>query len=131
MSGPAEELLLAAAADIGKTVDDVRPYIRRIVDEDWYATAKSLRWVTTDEWRAMKIPGCLLHAIERRLGPAVSAPPADQITGLTLRVGRAFYSLCDKIEDVRDQRKSTLVIGQAGVGKRTILREMSRILSDR
>ncbi len=41
------------------------------------------------------------------------------------------YSLCDKIEDVIEQCKSTLVIGQAGIGKSTILREMSRILLDR
>ena len=50
------------------------------------------------------------------------AVKAHGLEGLDLRVGRtfsgrAFYGICDQIENVLERCTSTLLIGQAGVGK--------------
>ena len=53
----------------------------------------------------------------------------EQLVQLTLHVGRPIYGTCDQIEDRLSERTSALVIGQAGVGKSTVLRGMSCLLS--
>ena len=52
----AEDVLLEAAAELGRKPEDVKPYIRTIVEDNWYKTANSLELVSIDEWRYMKIP---------------------------------------------------------------------------
>ena len=55
----------------------------------------------------------------------------QRLTGLTLLDGRACFGVCDQIEDIMERCKSTLLIGQARVGKRTVLGEMVRLFSDK
>ena len=76
----------------------------------------------------MKIPMALVDAVRKSVNARVHAGlgTEQQLTGLTLRVGRPMYGACFHIEDMLERCTSTLLIGQAGVGKSTILREMSR-----
>jgi len=52
------------------------------------------------------------------------------IVGLTLRVGRAVYGTIDIVRDLFETGKSILLLGRPGVGKTTLLREASRVLSE-
>lgn len=52
------------------------------------------------------------------------------VVGLTCRVGRAVYGTIDIIADIVEEGHSILLLGQPGVGKTTMLREMARILAD-
>ena len=52
------------------------------------------------------------------------------LIGLNARIGRAIYGAADGIEDLLEQRKSILIIGQPGTGKSTILREMTRLCAE-
>ena len=52
------------------------------------------------------------------------------ITGLTCRVGRALFGTISVIQDLLQSKKSILILGKPGVGKTTIIREISRILAD-
>ncbi len=53
------------------------------------------------------------------------------VIGLTCRIGRAVYGTVDIIADIIEEGKSILLLGAPGVGKTTMLREVSRILSER
>jgi stage III sporulation protein SpoIIIAA len=52
------------------------------------------------------------------------------INGLTCRVGRAIYGTISTIRDLLESEKSILILGRPGVGKTTIIREISRVLAD-
>ena len=52
------------------------------------------------------------------------------ITGLTCRIGRALFGTISVIQDLLQSKKSILILGRPGVGKTTIIREISRILAD-
>ena len=52
------------------------------------------------------------------------------ITGLTCRIGRAVFGTISVIQDLLQSEKSILILGKPGVGKTTIIREISRILAD-
>ena len=52
-----------------------------------------------------------------------------KIVGLTCRVGRAITDSAKIIEDLILSGKSILLLGRPGIGKTTILREASRLLS--
>ncbi|HFC12593.1 MAG TPA: AAA family ATPase, partial [Anaerolineae bacterium] len=54
-----------------------------------------------------------------------------KVIGLTCRIGRAVYGTIDIIADIIKDGKSILLLGAPGVGKTTMLREVSRILSER
>jgi stage III sporulation protein SpoIIIAA len=53
----------------------------------------------------------------------------EVVVGLTCRVGRAVYGTVDVLRDVIESGKSLLLLGRPGVGKTTLLRESSRVLS--
>ena len=53
------------------------------------------------------------------------------VIGLTCRVGRAVYGVIDIIQDIITSGSSLLLLGRPGVGKTTLLREASRVLSDK
>lgn len=52
------------------------------------------------------------------------------INGLTCRVGRAMFGTISVIRDLLEYKKSILILGKPGVGKTTIIREISRVLAD-
>ncbi|XP_071731382.1 uncharacterized protein ycf45 isoform X2 [Rutidosis leptorrhynchoides] len=52
------------------------------------------------------------------------------VVGLTCRVGRAVRGHIDMVRDLLQFGESILFIGRPGVGKTTIMREISRVLSD-
>lgn len=52
------------------------------------------------------------------------------IIGLTLRVGRAIFGTINSIRDLLYQENSMLLLGKPGVGKTTVIREITRILAD-
>ena len=52
------------------------------------------------------------------------------ITGLTCRIGRAMFGTISVIRDLLEFNKSLLILGQPGIGKTTIIREIARILAD-
>ena len=52
------------------------------------------------------------------------------ITGLTCRVGRAIFGTINIIRDLLESEQSILILGKPGVGKTTIIREITRVLSD-
>ncbi len=54
---------------------------------------------------------------------------SGSIVGLTCRVGRAIFGTIKILEDLVYSGKSILLLGRPGVGKTTMLREVSRILS--
>jgi|TARA_B110000208_G_scaffold182869_1_gene235030 stage III sporulation protein AA len=54
----------------------------------------------------------------------------DQIIGLTCRVGRSMFGLTNKIRDLLIMDKSILILGRPGVGKTTVIRELTRILAN-
>jgi stage III sporulation protein SpoIIIAA len=52
------------------------------------------------------------------------------IIGLTCRVGRAIYGTINIIRDLLESKKSTLILGQPGVGKTTMVREIARVIAN-
>ena len=52
------------------------------------------------------------------------------ITGLTCRIGRSVFGTISVIRDLLESEQSILILGKPGIGKTTIIREISRILSD-
>ena len=53
-----------------------------------------------------------------------------KVIGLTIRVGRAVFGTIRVIEDLVLSGQSILLLGKPGVGKTTMLREVSRVLAD-
>jgi stage III sporulation protein SpoIIIAA len=52
------------------------------------------------------------------------------INGLTCRIGRSIFGTVSIIRDLLESEKSILILGKPGVGKTTIIREISRVLAD-
>lgn len=69
------------------------------------------------------IPGTLhrISALRNRRGGVV---------GLTCRVGRAVTGQVEMIRDILETGQSVLFLGRPGAGKTTVIREVSRVLSD-
>ena len=53
-----------------------------------------------------------------------------RVIGITARVGRAVYGSAEVLRDVFTSGQSVLLLGSPGVGKTTLLREISRVLAD-
>ncbi|GFQ05780.1 uncharacterized protein ycf45 [Phtheirospermum japonicum] len=53
-----------------------------------------------------------------------------KVVGLTCRVGRPIRENMDMIRDLLEYGKSILFLGRPGVGKTTVMRGISRVLSD-
>ena len=53
-----------------------------------------------------------------------------ELVGLTLRVGRAIAGNVDILDDLIQSGASMLLLGKPGVGKTSIIREISRVLAD-
>ncbi|KAL6997385.1 hypothetical protein U1Q18_007511 [Sarracenia purpurea var. burkii] len=53
-----------------------------------------------------------------------------EVVGLTCRVGRAVHGQIGMVQDLLQFGKSILFVGRPGVGKTTVMREISRVLSD-
>ena len=51
--------------------------------------------------------------------------------GITCRVGRAVFGSIKVIEDFIGTNKSILIMGKPGIGKTTMLREITRLLADK
>ena len=64
-------------------------------------------------------------------GSRRSAIRADDVVGLTCRVGRAIYGTIAIIEDIIHADRSVLLLGRPGVGKTTMLREAARVLAEK
>lgn len=54
----------------------------------------------------------------------------NQIIGLTCRIGRSVIGVTNKIRDLLMLNRSILILGRPGIGKTTIIREITRILSN-
>jgi stage III sporulation protein SpoIIIAA len=52
------------------------------------------------------------------------------IIGLTCRIGRCVLGGIGMIRDLLDSEESLLILGKPGLGKTTLIREISRVLSD-
>ena len=52
------------------------------------------------------------------------------IIGLTCRIGRVMFGTISVVRDLLELNHSILLLGKPGVGKTTILREISRVLAD-
>eukprot|EP00890_Picochlorum_soloecismus_P002832 jgi/Picsp_1/354/NSC_00353-R1_single-stranded nucleic acid binding r3h len=62
-----------------------------------------------------------ISAIRNRLGVPV---------GITCRVGEAVKGSAELLRDIVTEGKSVLLLGRPGIGKTTVIREISRILAD-
>jgi len=56
---------------------------------------------------------------------------AEEPIGVTCRVGRAVFGSVKIIEDFIGSEKSILIMGKPGIGKTTMIREISRIIADK
>ena len=52
------------------------------------------------------------------------------INGLTCRIGRSIFGTVSIIQDLLESEKSILILGKPGVGKTTIIREISQVLAN-
>ncbi len=122
------EDLLEVILDYGREVEARFPDMSIIWKERRKVSREDIEWVVSRIGAFGKdnragINGTLhrISAIRNRDG---------EITGLTVRVGRAVYGTLDIIRDVIETGKNILLLGRPGVGKTTKLREVARVLSD-
>ena len=121
------EKLIEIVLDLGR-----RPEARFTTGPE-YLSQKVISWQDLDyiTKRISKFSGENRAGIERTLH-RISCIRNRQflINGLTCRVGRALFGTISIIRDLLESGKSILILGKPGVGKTTIIREVSRILSN-
>ena len=119
--------LIEIVLDLGR-----RPEARFTTGPE-YLSQKIISWQDIDyiTKRISKFSGENRAGIERTLH-RISCIRNRQflINGLTCRVGRAIFGTISIIRDLLESGKSILILGKPGVGKTTIIREITRVLSD-
>ncbi|KAL8482334.1 hypothetical protein ACS0TY_028488 [Phlomoides rotata] len=121
--------LLEVTLDMGRLPqayyygDSERRYLRKMVvsmEELEYAESAIGEWGGDNR---AGIAGTLhrISAIRNKHG---------KVVGLTCRVGRPLGEEMDMVRDLLEYGKSILFLGRPGVGKTTVMRGISRVLSD-
>ena len=122
-----KDQLIEIVLDLGR-----RPEAR-FVSGPQYLSQKIISWQDLDYTtkRISKFSNENRAGIERTLH-RISCIRNRQflINGLTCRVGRAVFGIISVIRDLLESEKSILILGKPGVGKTTIIREISRVLAD-
>src|SRR5210317_895585 len=122
-----KEKLIEIVLDLGR-----RPEAR-FSTGPLYLSQKVISWQDIDyiTKRISKFSGENRAGIERTLH-RISCIRNRQflINGLTCRVGRAIFGTISIIRDLLESGKSILILGKPGIGKTTIIREISRVLAD-
>ena len=122
-----KDQLIEIILDLGR-----RPEARFINGPE-YLSQKLISWQDVDyvTKRVSKFSNENRAGIERTLH-RISCIRNRQflIIGLTCRVGRTIFGTISVIKDLLELKKSILILGKPGVGKTTIIREISRVLSN-
>lgn len=126
-SHPSKDQLIEIILDLGRCPE------ARFITGPEYLSRKIISWQDLDYTikRISKFSNENRAGIERTLH-RISCIRNRQflITGLTCRVGRAVFGTISVIRDLLESKKSILILGQPGVGKTTIIREIARVLAD-
>ncbi|XP_070055857.1 uncharacterized protein ycf45 isoform X5 [Nicotiana tomentosiformis] len=125
---PSQDQLLEVILDLGclpqahYTDDSGRRYLRNteVSMEEIQCVLKSIGQFGGDNRAGIEGTLHRISAIRNRKG---------EVIGLTCRVGRARGRI-DMVRDLLDFGESILFVGRPGVGKTTVVREISRVLSD-
>ena len=119
--------LIEVVMDLGR-----RPEAR-FPDGPHYLSTKIISWQDLDYCikRIGNFSGDNRSGIERTLHRISSIKNRKgNIIGLTCRVGRAIFGTISIIRDLLETEQSILLLGKPGVGKTTVIREMTRVLAD-
>merc|ERR1711904_57658 len=121
------EELIEILLDLGR-----RPEVR-FSDRVEYLSYKFLSWQDLDYVvkRISKFSNENRAGIDRTLH-RISCIRNRQflINGLTCRIGRSIFGTVSIIQDLLESEKSILILGEPGVGKTTIIREIGRVLAN-
>lgn len=121
---PQKHVLVEIIMDLGRRpearfptyVDYLSPKLVTWQDLDY--SVKRLSHFTDDNRAGIERTLHRISCIRNRQGLVI---------GLTCRVGRAIYGTINIIRDLLESKKSILVLGQPGVGKTTMIREIARV----
>eukprot|EP00820_Chromera_velia_P019354 Cvel_28202.t1-p1 / transcript=Cvel_28202.t1 / gene=Cvel_28202 / organism=Chromera_velia_CCMP2878 / gene_product=hypothetical protein / transcript_product=hypothetical protein / location=Cvel_scaffold3647:752-6126(-) / protein_length=429 / sequence_SO=supercontig / SO=protein_coding / is_pseudo=false len=82
MDSEVETFLIQVGKEIGRTPEQMKPFIKKIVEDNWYETMDSLRELTDAQWQSLGLPGRLTDVIRIKLknlggasGGTAAAPP--------------------------------------------------------
>ena len=94
---------------------------REVSDDDILYVTKRISPFGGDNRAGIERSLHRISAIHNRTG---------KVIGLTIRIGRAVFGTIRVIEDLVLSGQSILLLGKPGVGKTTMLREVSRVIAD-
>ena len=119
--------LLEVVMDLGRPPEarfpgyEVRLNSKEVDQQDLEYVACRVGVFTEDNRAGIERTLHRISAIRNRQG---------RIVGLTCRVGRAVFGTVRLVEDLVQSGRNILLLGKAGVGKTTMLREVARVLAD-